>query len=353
MIFSENDKFKPIMKEEDKLMERQTITIYDVAREAGVSMATVSRVVNGNPNVKPATRKKVLEVIERLDYRPNAVARGLASKKTTTVGVIIPDVSNIFFSSLARGIDDVATMYKYNIILANSDGDDQKEIQVLNNLLAKQVDGVIFMGMHITDALRGEFSRSKTPVVLASSIDPDDQVGSVNIDYKSATKEAVQLLADHGHQNIAFVSGSLLDPINGKERLIGYKEALQENELKYTEGLVFETKYEYKSGEQLAERILNCGVTAAYVVDDELAVGLTNGLTDRGIKIPEDFELITSNNSLLAEIARPSLTSISQPLYDIGAVSMRLLTKLMNKEEIDEKTVVLPHTIIQRDSTKA
>ncbi|HCS97937.1 MAG TPA: catabolite control protein A, partial [Enterococcus faecalis] len=162
-------------------MEKQTITIYDVAREANVSMATVSRVVNGNPNVKPATRKKVLEVIDRLDYRPNAVARGLASKKTTTVGVIIPDVSNAFFASLARGIDDVATMYKYNIILANSDGDDQKEVTVLNNLLAKQVDGIIFMGHRITDDIRGEFSRSKTPVVLAGSIDPDEQVGSVNI----------------------------------------------------------------------------------------------------------------------------------------------------------------------------
>nr|WGD68380.1 LacI family DNA-binding transcriptional regulator [Bacillus velezensis] len=96
------------------------ITIYDVAREANVSMATVSRVVNGNPNVKPTTRKKVLEAIDRLGYRPNAVARGLASKKTTTVGVIIPDISSIFYSELARGIEDIATMYKYNIILSNS-----------------------------------------------------------------------------------------------------------------------------------------------------------------------------------------------------------------------------------------
>ncbi|KLA47621.1 hypothetical protein P869_08515, partial [Ligilactobacillus ruminis S23] len=150
-------------------MEKQTITIYDVAREAAVSMATVSRVVNGNPNVKPATRKKVLEVIDRLDYRPNAVARGLASKKTTTVGVIIPDVTNVYFSSLARGIDDVAAMYKYNIILANSDGNEQKEIQMLNTLLAKQVDGIIFMGNNLTDELRTQFARSKTPIVLAGS----------------------------------------------------------------------------------------------------------------------------------------------------------------------------------------
>ena len=139
-------------------MEKQTITIYDVAREASVSMATVSRVVNGNPNVKPATRKKVLEVIDRLDYRPNAVARGLASKKTTTVGVIIPDVTNVYFSSLARGIDDVAAMYKYNIILTNSDGNEQKEIQMLNTLLAKQVDGIIFMGNNLTDELRTQFA---------------------------------------------------------------------------------------------------------------------------------------------------------------------------------------------------
>ena len=151
-------------------MEKQTITIYDVAREANVSMATVSRVVNGNPNVKPATRKRVLDVIDELDYRPNAVARGLASKKTTTVGVIIPDVTNLYFASLARGIDDIATMYKYNIILANSDQNNHKEIQVLNTLLSKQVDGILYMGNHLTPELRTEIIRSKTPIVLAVTL---------------------------------------------------------------------------------------------------------------------------------------------------------------------------------------
>jgi len=333
-------------------MEKQTITIYDVAREANVSMATVSRVVNGNPNVKPATRKKVLEVIDRLDYRPNAVARGLASKKTTTVGVIIPDVSNIFFSSLARGIDDVATMYKYNIILANSDGNDQKEVNVLNSLLAKQVDGIIFMGHNITDEIRGEFSRSKTPVVLAGSIDPDEQVGSVNIDYSEATKDAINILAKNGNKKIAFVSGALIDPINGQNRMKGYKEALNENKLTYNEGLIFESEYKFKAGIHLAERVRNSGATAAFVTDDELAIGLLDGMIDAGIKVPEEFEIITSNNSLLTEVARPRLSSVTQPLYDIGAVSMRLLTKLMNKEEVEEKTVVLPYGIDKKGSVK-
>lgn len=151
-------------------MDKQTVTIYDVAREADVSMATVSRVVNGNPNVKPATRKKVLDVIERLDYRPNAVARGLASKKTTTVGVIIPDVTNIYFSALARGIDDIAMMYKYNIILTNSDENGRKEVQVLNTLMAKQVDGIVFMGNDISDEVRKEFERTKSPITAAVAL---------------------------------------------------------------------------------------------------------------------------------------------------------------------------------------
>lgn len=333
-------------------MEKQTVTIYDVAREANVSMATVSRVVNGNPNVKPATRKKVLEVIDGLDYRPNAVARGLASKKTTTIGVIIPDVSNMFFSSLARGIDDVATMYKYNIILANSDGDSAKEVQVLNNLLAKQVDGIIFMGHRITDKVRAEFSRSKTPVVLAGSIDPDEQVGSVNIDYKEAVKEAVSLLAKNGHERIAFISGALIDAINGQNRLTGYKDALKENNLDYNEGLIFESPYNFKDGLALVERVLNSGATAAYVTDDELAIGVLDGLYDQGVDVPKDFEIITSNNSLLTDVARPRLSSIAQPLYDIGAVAMRLLTKLMNREEIEQKTIELPSTIMEKGSTK-
>ena len=333
-------------------MDKQTITIYDVAREADVSMATVSRVVNGNPNVKPATRKKVLEVIERLDYRPNAVARGLASKKTTTVGVIIPDVSNMFFASLARGIDDIATMYKYNIILANSDGDNLKEVHVLNNLLAKQVDGIIFMGHHITDEIRGEFSRSKTPVVLAGSIDPDNQVGSVNIDYQAATKEAVQILVKNGHKDIAFVSGALIDPINGHARLGGYKQALEEAGIAYNEGLIFEAPYSFRDGLRLVERLRNSGATAAFISDDELAVGILDGLLDAGVKVPEEFEIITSNNSLLTDVVRPKLTTITQPLYDMGAVAMRLLTKLMNKEEVEQKTIILPFGISEKCSTK-
>ena len=328
-----------------------TVTIYDVAREAGVSMATVSRVVNGNKNVKENTRKKVLEVIERLDYRPNAVARGLASKRTTTVGVVIPDITNTYFAALAKGIDDIAEMYKYNIVLANSDEDDEKEVAVVNTLFSKQVDGIIFMGYHLTEKIRSEFSRSRTPVVLAGTVDVEHQLPSVNIDYKNATADAVRHLLKR-NKKIAFVSGPLVDDINGKIRLVGYKEALKEAGVNYSEGLVFESKYRYDDGYALAERLVSSKATAAIVTGDELAAGLLNGLANHGVSVPEDFEIITSDDSQIARYTRPNLTTIAQPLYDLGAISMRMLTKIMHKEELEEREVLLPHGLTERKSTR-
>lgn len=330
------------------------ITIYDVAREANVSMATVSRVVNGNPNVKPATRKKVLEVIERLGYRPNAVARGLASKKTTTVGVIIPDISNIFFAELARGIEDIATMYKYNIILSNSDQNKEKELHLLNTMLGKQVDGIVFMGGNITEEHVVEFERSPVPIVLAGSIEPFNKIPSVNIDYKQAAYDAINEFIERGHKNIAILIGPLHDPINKELKLEGYKEALQNAGIPYNEELVIEGDYTYDSGIEAWQKLSEQQTkpTAIFAGNDEMALGVVHGAQDDGIIIPEQLEVITSDNTRLALMVRPQLTSVVQPLYDIGAVAMRLLTKYMNKEKVSENIVILPHRIEHRSSTK-
>jgi LacI family transcriptional regulator len=330
------------------------ITIYDVAREANVSMATVSRVVNGNPNVKPATRKKVLEVIDRLGYRPNAVARGLASKKTTTVGVIIPDISNIFYAELARGIEDIATMYKYNIILSNSDQNTEKELHLLNTMLGKQVDGILFMGGHISPEHVQEFERSPVPIVLAGAVEETNQVPSVNIDYKAATYDAVKELLDKGHKRIGFVSGPFHDTINMKFKLEGYREALGSAGVEFNDDFVIEGEYTYDSGLEAWQKFaeLDEKPTAIFVGNDETALGVVHGAQDNGVSIPDEVEIISFDNTRLALMVRPQLTSVVQPLYDIGAVAMRLLTKYMNKETVDEETVVLPHRIEHRRSTK-
>ncbi|MGN7176423.1 catabolite control protein A [Paenibacillus sp. FSL R5-0490] len=330
------------------------VTIYDVAREANVSMATVSRVVNGNPNVKPATRKKVMEVIDRLGYRPNAVARGLASKKTTTVGVIIPDISSTFFAELARGIEDIATMYKYNIILSNSDQNIEKEMHLLNTMLGKQVDGIVFMGGNITSELVEEFEKSPVPIVLAGSIEETGKIPSVNINYEQAAFDVTKSFIEKGHKDVALVVGPLREPINQEKKLAGYKRALEESEVSFREDLVVEGDYTYDSGIEAFEKLLEADPrpTAIFAGSDEMALGIVHGAEDKGYHVPKDFEVISSDNTRLTLMVRPQLTSVVQPLYDIGAVAMRLLTKLMNKESVDEQIVVLPHRIEERSSTK-
>ncbi|MCF6138300.1 catabolite control protein A [Pseudalkalibacillus berkeleyi] len=329
-------------------------TIYDVAREAGVSMATVSRVVNGNPNVKPATRKKVLDAIERLGYRPNAVARGLASKKTTTVGVIIPDISSMFFAELARGIEDIATMYNYNIILCNSDQNKDKEIHLLNTLLGKQVDGIVFMGGTITEEHVEEFKRSPVPIVLAATISPDEEIPTVNINYQEAVFDAVHMLIEQGNERVAMVSGPLEDPINGHHKFSGYRRALEEANLEMNEDYVSIGDYTYDSGIEAVEKFLSLTEqpTSVFVGTDEMALGVIHGAQDRGLSIPEDIEVIGFDNTRLASMVRPTLTTVVQPMYDIGAVAMRLLTKFMKNETVEDRTVILPHRIQLRDSTK-
>lgn len=331
-----------------------TVTIYDVAREANVSMATVSRVVNGNPNVKPSTRKKVLEVIERLEYRPNAVARGLASKKTTTVGVIIPDISNTIYAETARGIEDIATMYRYNIILANSDQNEEKELNLLDTMLSKQVDGIVLMSDNVTPKLQQSIEQSPVPIVLAGSLDESNHVPSVNIDYFEATYEAVHKLLKNGHKRIAFVSSPLSNTINSKFRLKAYKEALINFGIEVDEKLILSEDGSYDSGLEAWEELnaIENPPTAFFAGSDELAIGIIHGAQDNGKKVPEDIEVISSENSKLSRMVRPQLTSIVLPLYDIGAVSMRLLTKIMNKEKIDNQQVILPYRIEERDSVK-
>jgi LacI family transcriptional regulator len=328
------------------------VTIYDVAREANVSMATVSRVVNGNPNVKPATRKKVLAAIESLGYRPNAVARGLASKKTTTVGVIIPDISSIFFAELARGIEDIATMYKYNIILSNSDQNKNKELHLINTMLGKQVDGIVFMGGDITEEHIKEFQSAPVPVVLAATVDKTLTIPSVNIDYEQASFEAVQQLLERGNDSVAMVSGPLETDIN-IQKVNGYKKAVISNGQEVNEGLIYNGDYSYQSGmDAVAQFVKSDSIPSAiFVASDEMALGVVHGLQDREIKVPEQVEVVGFDNTRLATMVRPTLTTVVQPMYDIGAVSMRLLTKYMNNETVEDPNVILPHRIIERDST--
>jgi LacI family transcriptional regulator len=308
--------------------------------------------VNNNPNVKPQTRKKVFEAIERLGYRPNAVARGLASKKTTTVGVVIPDISNAIFAEVARGIEDIANMYHYNIILCNADKRKEKEIRVINTLLEKQVDGLLFMGGVVTDEHMQAFQTSTVPIVLCGTNVEGNTMAAVDIDHQQAAHDAVKLLLDKGHRRIGMISGNLQDPNNGFSRYNGYKNALEEAGVAFDESLVRIGNHRYESGIEAMKYFLELPErpTAIFSATDEMAIGAIHAAQDAGLAIPGDISVISVDNSRMASMVRPLLTTVAQPMYDIGAVSMRLLTKLMNKENVEKGKVTLMHEVIQRQS---
>lgn len=348
-FFGNHDKFVRSIQDWGLEMRKQDITIYDVAREAKVSMATVSRVVNGNTNVRKDTRERVLKVINRLHYQPNAVAQGLASKRTTTVGLIVPDLTNLYFAELSKGIDDIALLYKYNIIITSIENRLMKEDQAIQGLLNKQVDGIIYMSDNLPEEAAEAFKRTDTPVVLAGTKSNHQEFPSVAIDYMKADTESLNLLYNDGKKNLALVLDDPDTVVNAENRIPAYKKFMADHNL--GEGHIYSNIKDHSDGYNLYSQLRQDGIDGVIVTRDITAVGILNAATDAGTKIPEEMEIVTASATQIASVVRPALTAIRQPLYDIGAVAMRLLTKLMNNEEIDKKQIELPYELLKKQST--
>lgn len=330
-------------------MHKQEVTIYDVAREAKVSMATVSRVVNGNNNVRKETRDRVEAVIKRLHYQPNAVAQGLASKKTTTVGLVVPDLTNLYFAELSKGIDDIALLYKYNIIITSIENRLMKEEQVIQSLLNKQVDGVVYMANRLSEKAVEAFKRTDTPIVLAGTKDSREELPSVTINYQKADTEALNLMFNDGKKDLGIVVGDPDAAVNKDHRIPAYRKFLKDHGI--SEEHIYTDVNDYSDGYNLQSQLKKDGVNGVIVTRDSTAVGILNASIDAGIDVPKDFEIVTASATQVASVVRPSLTTIKQPLYDMGAVAMRMLTKLMNNEEIDDLEIELPYELLKKQST--
>lgn len=255
---------------------------------------------------------------------------------------------------MARGIEDIATMYKYNIILCNSDQRMEKELQLINTLLEKQVDGLLFMGAEIKEDHLQAFTSAQVPIVLAATRDADNTLPSVTIDHFQAAYDATKALIEHGHKRIAMITGPINDPLGGLMRYEGYKKALADAGISHDEKLVAHGNYFYESGLRTAGEFLKLSdpPTAIFAASDEMAIGAIHAVQDAGLNVPGDIEVIGHDNIRLVEMVRPRLTSVVQPMYDIGAVAMRLLTKYMNNEHVEEHVVLLPHRIEYRESTR-
>ncbi len=325
------------------------VTIYDVAGRAGVSLATVSRVMNNPEKVNEATRERVLAVIKELGYRPNAIARGLASRKSTTVGVVTADVSRASTAQLLSGIFDIAKKYDYSIkMFAMNENEDLKE--TMRIIVAEQVDGILFLNDELSEEdmelVLNHIKDAQIPLVLCNVFFHDD-IPTVRIDYEKATYEITKDLLAKGRKNIYLASTVRKYTINDHKE-IGYVRAMKEAGL---EPNIFRTSGDVSVNKlHFNEFLKQKKVDGLIAVRDSIAVSFMNQAILAGYDVPKDISVIGLQNTKYAVISRPNLTCVDTPVYDIGAVSMRLLTKLMKQEEIDSTKVVLPYHVIERDS---
>ena len=345
-----------------------TITIYDVAKEAKVSMATVSRVVNNNPNVKEDTRQRVQEVIKKLRYTPNAVARGLASKKTTTIGIVLPDIADLSSAEVVSGIESVANMYKYNIILANSCDDKEIEKNIFNSFVSKQVDGIIYLGHSLSDSSKNHLQDLQIPVILAGNLGDDTIFHSVNIEYEKAAYDVTKEFIEKGITRISLVINKY-ESQKAQRIIKGYKKALSDNKIDFDSKLIVDGYKTYKESSQLFKTLKTNEAEVAITMFDEVALAIMHQALDMGVNVPNELEIISFENTKLLDMTRPKISSIFQPIFDIGAVSMRILTKVIDVEKAKRKgeeydetdleelegkgnEMYLPYRIIHRQTTK-
>ncbi|WP_038069361.1 MULTISPECIES: LacI family DNA-binding transcriptional regulator [Thermoanaerobacterium] len=328
--------------------------IDDVAKLANVSTATVSRVFNNSPYVSEKARESVLKAAKELGYEPSILARSLAMKKTNTIGLIVPDISNPYYSEVVRGIEDVCNIYKYNIILCNADNSRDKEIQYIDMLKSRWVDGIIFHSDYFSDEIYHIFKDRKIPLVLAGRATSYD-IPYVVIDNRKAAYDATKYLISQGHKKIGVIHGDLngmKETVDSVDRLYGFLDAMKEAGLKVYDELIKESNFKAKGGYMAAKEMLmgNVKPDAIFAFSDIMAMGAINAIFDAGLKCPEDVSVIGFDNLDLAEVTRPALATVAQPMYDIGAVAARMLIKIIDNKKISEKKVILKHRLIIRQS---
>jgi LacI family transcriptional regulator len=326
-------------------------TIKDVAKKANVSVATVSRILNEQQGYTAATKQKVLRVINEIGYTPNAIARGLVKKTTQTLGVLLPSLTSGFMSELLNGIVNTAHKRGYSVIICPT-GDRGKDtpgyLKVLNE---QQAGGIIFACEWPKDEYIKEFSRIHIPVVLVSTYSEHHQIPYIRVNDKQAAYQATKYLIDRGHQHIGLICGRKKDPIASIPRFEGYKQALTDFGLAFREENVVYGDFRYESGIKCMEWLFkkSPNITAVFAISDEMAVGALSYAYQQGIKVPDKLSVIGYDDTQIAEMAIPPLTTIHQPIYEMGERAVKML---LNDDET-KGSIIMPYRIVERDSVKS
>ncbi|MBB6637233.1 substrate-binding domain-containing protein [Cohnella thailandensis] len=330
-------------------------TIRDVARLANVSISTVSRVMNAPNTVIRSKQERVLNAIDELKYKPNALARGLIYKKTNTLGVVIPDIRNSYYADIIRGMEDASKKLGYNLIICNTDHDRNRLFSYLSNFDERQVDGILFTSEPITPDYHKELKRLRKPVVLVSTHSLDYELPSVRINDEEAAYDAAKHLIESGHRSIGWIGFDLSDSIAGLPRYQGYIRAHRDFGLSIRQENIHLVSLWSDDSLDAAHRLFlqNPDLTAVFTASDELAIGLLCYLNERGIPVPEQVSVIGFDNIRMSRFTIPKLTTVAQPMYEIGYRSVEKLHARIEGAEDPILREYLPHELVLRSSTRA
>ena len=336
-------------------MSPKKVTIEDVARSAGVSRQTVSRAINDLGEISPQTRARVLRAAEDMGYRPSNIARGLATRRTYTLGLVIPDVANPFFSDVARGAEHVAYTGGYNVFLCNTDEDQVRELAVLQLLEEKRVDGVVLCSSRLDDGELGSVVDRHPAVVLVNrrleAADAEDRVGVVMLDDMLGGQIATQHLISSGHRAIGFLAGPPASR-SARWRATGYRAALAAAGIPYNPAWTVHCPAGVDGGHQAARDLLTtCPELAAlFCYNDLVAVGALYACADLGHRVPADLAVVGFDDIMLAALVTPPLTTCRVPRYELGAQAMRLLLDRIGGHPEGNREIVLRPALVIRAS---
>ena len=326
-------------------------TIQQVAKVAGVSVATVSRVINNSGRVVDKTREKVEKAIADLNYSPNMIGRNLRRKTTEVILVLLPNISNPFYAKTVSGITSVAKKNGFTVMVCSTNSDKNLELNFLNLLKYKLADGAILMSQEMTNGELSKFGQSYSIVQCSEYVEAQG-VPYVTIDNSSAAFDAVSHLISLGHERIGLIS-SKGGYFSAAQRQEGYVKALQNAKIKFDMSLVKFGDYGYRSGMACAEQFLqmNTPPTAVFSISDPMAIGAMKKFQKSGLRVPDDIAMVGFDNVSFSQMCEPELTTISQPTYKMGCKAMDiLLMKIENKSKVPEKTI-LNYNLIIRGST--
>ncbi|MBN1267840.1 MAG: LacI family DNA-binding transcriptional regulator [Anaerolineales bacterium] len=330
------------------------VTIKDVAERAGVSTATVSHVINNTRHVEENTRNLVEQSMNDLRYHPNSLARSLRSGETKTIGLIVPDVSNLFFADIARRIENLGYEHGYSVILCNSGNDLKKQRTYIDTLTAKQVDGVIFISAGESTEDLERLSKSNTPIVVADRVVPLSLADVVLLNNEEAGYTATKHLIDLGHTKIGCITGPS-DVSPSMQRVSGYRRALEENDIRFKDKYVTAGDFTYRGGNEGMKRLLSQPdrPSAVFVLNDMMAIGAISTARSLGYRVPEDVSIVGFDDIELANAVNPALTTMAQPMQELADVATkRLIEKLLSSEgNWENQKFVLHAKLVVREST--